>query len=152
MKAKPKKKKIKLGVAKKKAWEALSKVVRYANSDGEYASCVTCGITKPWKELQTGHFIPKAQGNAIYFALENCNPQCYRCNINLGGNGAEYYPYMLRAYGEEIIKRLKVAQQMTVNYRVNDYLAIAEHYTNEFNRISDLRSQGRTGVIQIVSY
>jgi NinG protein len=147
------KKKVKLGNAKKKAWSALSKAVRYAHAyDGDNCSCVTCGQTKHWKEQQAGHFIPKAQGNAIYFEICNVHPQCYRCNINLGGNGAEYYPYMLKTYGQGMIDRLKEKQQTIVKFKTYDYEDIEKHYKEEFKRIEELRKNGQTGIIEAIGY
>ena len=87
----------------------------------ELAECVTCRIVKPWKELQAGHFIPRAQGNATYFDLRNIHSQCYRCNINLGGNGAEYYPYMLDKYGIEVINELRELSRTTKKITIPEY-------------------------------
>lgn len=78
--------------------------------------------------MQAGHFIPKAQGNAIYFEESNVNTQCYRCNINLGGNGPEYYSFMLQKYGQDEIDRLKWLAKTTVKFTVQDYLDIEKKY------------------------
>jgi|TARA_S200002703_G_scaffold98191_1_gene84885 5-methylcytosine-specific restriction endonuclease McrA len=139
--------------AKEKAWSALSKAVRYAHAyDGDNCKCVTCSTVKHWKELQAGHFIPKAQGNSVYFELHNVHPQCYRCNINLGSNGAEYYPYMLRTYGQGMIDRLKEKQQMIVTFREGDFNEIAKHYKEEFERIEQMRKDGHAGIIDLIAY
>ena len=92
-----------LSKAKKAAWSALSKLVRYSHAfDGDHCKCVTCHTVKHWKELQAGHFEPKAKGTLAYFCMSppNVHPQCYRCNMNLEGNRTEYYPYMLKEYGD----------------------------------------------------
>ena len=85
---------------------------------------MTCGWTGEISAMQAGHWIPKAQGSAIYFEETNIHPQCYRCNINLGGNGPEYYTFMLRTYGQEELDRLKALAKMTVKFTVEDYQAI----------------------------
>ncbi|MEE9118755.1 MAG: recombination protein NinG, partial [Calditrichia bacterium] len=86
-----------LGRLKKDLWKLFSLYIRkkYADDNG-YVSCVTCGLTKHYTQMQAGHFIPRAQGNATYFEETNVHPQDYRCNINLGGNGPEYYAFMER--------------------------------------------------------
>lgn len=142
-----------LSSAKKKAWAALSKAVRYAHAyDGDNCKCVTCETVKHWKEMQAGHFIPKVQGNGIYFEIENVHPQCYRCNINLGGNGAEYYPYMLKTYGQGMIDILKEKQREIVKFSIFDYQEMEQHYKQEFKRIDGLRKNGTTGIIEIEGY
>lgn len=97
-----------LSSLKKKAWSLLSQYKRLSAADSNgYAKCVTCGSRKHWKELQAGHFVPQAQGNAARFDENNVHVQCYRCNINLGGNGAEYSAFILSTYGEEEYNRLR---------------------------------------------
>ena len=115
--------------ARKKAWGAMSRYIRikYSDSNG-YCSCVTCGLTKHYKEMQAGHFIPQAQGNAVRFCEENVHPQCYRCNINLGGNIVEYYEYMREMYGEEKILELRQLSKTTVKYTVKDLQEIEAYY------------------------
>lgn len=107
---------------KKKLWSLTSEYIRRKFSD-EFGmcKCATCETTKHWKEMQAGHFVPKAQGNAVYFVEENIHPQCYRCNINLGGNGPEYNAYMLEMYGQEKIDELRRLSNTTVKFSVSDY-------------------------------
>ena len=70
-------KKKKLSTVKKRVWTLISRYIRLKNADHNgYVSCVTCGSTKHYKELQAGHFIPQAQGNAVKFDLRNIAPQC----------------------------------------------------------------------------
>ena len=111
----------KLTTLKKKLWKLTSEYVRRrdANSEG-YVKCCTCSTTKHWKEMQAGHFIPQAQGNAVKWDLRNIAPQDYRCNINLGGNGAEYYPFMIETYGQDIVDELRRLSHTTVKFTVSD--------------------------------
>ena len=110
-----------------KAWELTSKYVRLREADEDgYNRCVTCGITKPWQELQAGHFVPQAQGNAARWDLRNINPQCFRCNINLGGNGAEYGPYIRDRYGDEGYRAIRALAGVTRQMRRADYEEIID--------------------------
>ena len=120
-------KKPSISTLKKKLWKLTSEYVRRsaANDDG-YAKCVTCGIEKPYKELQSGHFIPKALGTSIYFDLRNIHPQCYRCNINLGSNGPEYFRFMQERYGDEVIEDLRALSRTTLKLYASDYEEMIE--------------------------
>lgn len=86
--------------------------------------------------MQAGHFIPKAQGNAIYFAEENIHPQCYRCNINLGGNGAAYYPYMLDMYGQEMIDELNELKETNLKFTAADHIEAIEDLKQKLKEMS----------------
>jgi len=118
---KTKKKKVKVSALKKKLWKLTSLYVRLENSSNGYVNCVSCGRNMHWKESQAGHFVPKAQGNSIYFDLRNIHPQCYRCNINLGGNQVEYFVYMENKYGREVIEELRALSKTTLKITVSDY-------------------------------
>lgn len=97
---------------------------------------MTCGSTKHWKELQAGHFIPKKKGNAVYFVEENIHPQCYQCNINLGGYGAMYNKYMLETYGQEKIDELLALTQTTLKLTIQDLKDIETYYKEALDGLS----------------
>ncbi len=91
----------KQGVAqlKKKADKYFSQAVRLNHADNNgYATCLTCGVKKPWKELQAGHFVSRAV-NSIRFKPENVNPQCYSCNVMRYGERYEYAKQLDLLYG-----------------------------------------------------
>jgi len=120
--AKKKKKKKSKRLLKKTAWDLLSKIIRlkYSDSDG-YCSCVTCGVTRHWSELQAGHFIPKAQGNSVYFLEENIHPQCVSCNIFMGGNLTNYTLFMIDTYGRDEVERLSEIKNERIKFTEHDY-------------------------------
>jgi len=92
------KKKFTTGKLKKKLWTVFSRFIRIRDK----GKCFTCNIQKPWTQMQAGHFIPKSTGGlALYFHVQNVHCQCFRCNINLGGNGAIYAKRIKDVYGEE---------------------------------------------------
>lgn len=136
-KKKAKKKQPSLKTLRDKAWSLTSQYIRLREADEDgYCRCVTCGITKHWKEQQAGHFIPQARGNAIRWDLRGISPQCYRCNINLGGNGAEYTIYMLDRYGREVVDDLRRVASTTRIMRRADYEAIIEDMAAKLARIA----------------
>lgn len=116
------KKKLSKSKVKIKAWDLLSKIIRlkYADSNG-YCSCVTCGITKQWSELQAGHFIPKSAGNSVYFLEENIHPQCVSCNIFNSGNLPEYILFMIDTYGRDEVERLQQLRHEKIKITYQDY-------------------------------
>jgi len=94
---------------REKLWELCKQIIRkrYINKDGTW-NCFTCGkrIDEPAK-AQTGHFIPSAAGGAfLRYELRNLRIQDYYCNINLGGNGTEFYKRLVEAEGQEYVDQL----------------------------------------------
>ena len=132
-----KKKKPSISTLKKKLWKLTSEYVRKkaSNSQDGTAKCVTCGAVRPYKELQAGHFIPKALGTAIYFDLRNIHPQCYRCNINLGSNGPEYFRYMQDTYGDGVIDDLRRLSRTTLKLYASDYEEMIEDMKEKLNEL-----------------
>ena len=87
-----------------KIWIICKRIIRarYGNT------CYTCGKTGlEGSNWHTGHFIPKAAcGAYLKYDLRNLRPQCYHCNINLGGNGGEFYRRMVAIEGQEYVDKL----------------------------------------------
>lgn len=107
-------------------WQLCKAIIRakYGNT------CYTCGKTglegSGW---QTGHFIPKSVGGALLkYHLNNLRPQCYRCNINLSGNGAVFYKLLVEREGQMYVDTLfSLKNQTTKAY--DHYLRLIEEYT-----------------------
>jgi hypothetical protein len=63
---------------------------------------------------QTGHFIPSSVGGAfLRYELRNLRPQCYRCNIDLSGNGAMFYKLLVEREGQAYVDQLFLDKQKT---------------------------------------
>lgn len=56
----------------------------YADEHGMVA-CFTCGVIKHYKQMQCGHYIPRAH-MPTRFSLKNTRPQCRECNEGKNGN------------------------------------------------------------------
>lgn len=122
--------------AKEKAWKYCSIYNRMKDADWRgYVSCVTCGATKHWKEMQAGHFIP-GRTNGILFEDNGIHAQDYRCNIALGSNPRKYDAYMKKRYGQKEINRLDKLSETSVQYTTEDYLRIAEEYKDKINKLN----------------
>jgi len=66
------------------------------------------------------------------YDLRILRPQCYNCNINRGGMGADFYARMLREIGEEEMLQLQRDRQVTVN-AMDHYLKLIKEYTELIN-------------------
>lgn len=64
----------------------FSQLIRLKGAD-EFGmvKCYTCDDVKHWKQMQCGHFIPRAQ-MPTRFSEKNCRPQCKSCNEDKRGN------------------------------------------------------------------
>jgi hypothetical protein len=69
------------------------------------AQCITCGIEKPIKQLQCGHFMSR-QYNILRYSEENTAPQCYGCNVMHQGKQYEFGFQLDLLYGDGTAKRL----------------------------------------------
>ncbi len=108
---KPNLKKLKLEL-----WELCKQITRkkYQNANGTW-HCYTCGrlIDAPAK-AQTGHGIPSSTGGVLLrYHLNNLRIQDYFCNINLGGNGAEFYRRLIDEIGQKEVDALYILKTKT---------------------------------------
>ncbi len=116
--------------AKEKAWKEVSLFVRleFADHNG-MCTCVTCGHVAHYTQgMHAGHFVPQAQGDAARFEIDNIHVQCFRCNINLGSNGAEYTPFMVNKYGQERVDEIRQLAGKVVKYSESDYNDMISKY------------------------
>lgn len=120
-------KKMSLSKAKARAWKAFSLYIRTAGGKLDTVSCITCGRINSYKKMQAGHFVP-GRHNAVLFDERGVHPQCYTCNVVLGGNGVKYYKWMLQNYGQKVIDDLERLDNTTVKYSVQDLLDIEKKY------------------------
>ena len=128
---------MKKSTLKNKLWKIVSEYIRRRDADENgYVDCCTCGKTYHWTKIQAGHFIAAAQGNATRWDERNIHSQCMRCNLNLGGNGAEYYPFMVNKYGEDFVNELR--SRPMVKLSDSDYLKLIEEYSEKLARLNNV--------------
>lgn len=115
---------------KKIVWEHCKRITRarYVDSNGNW-HCYTCGrlIDEPSK-AHTGHFIASSVcGAFLRYDLRNLRIQDYYCNINLGGNGSQFYKNLVEEMGQEHVDQLFVDKNKIVKatdhivYLINEY-------------------------------
>jgi len=115
----------KISVIQRKIWEHCKRIIRtiYPNV------CYTCGATGlEGSNWHTGHMWAKASlGAYLKYDLRVLRPQCYNCNINHGGAGADFYKRMLKEIGEEAMAQLERDRQVTVK-AYDHYVKVLSEY------------------------
>lgn len=121
-----KKSKQKISTIQRNLWELCRKITheKYPNV------CYTFGQTGlSGLNFHTGHMWAKASlGAFLKYDLRILRPQCYRCNINHGGRGADFYKRMLKEIGEEKMNKLEKDRQITVKSAYDHYLQLIPEY------------------------
>ena len=125
---KPAKKKS-LRSLKKKAWDALSKAIRLERREGKemLVECVSCSRSLPWKQIQAGHFID-GRFNSILFDERGVHPQCSVCNVVHNGRKEEYFIFMEKEFGREVIDQLRVQRNQQVNFTAEQLEEMIRQY------------------------
>jgi len=119
------------------AWKLFSEWIRrrYATEEG-YAACVTCGKTKLWQNMQSGHFI-SGRNLSILFEEEATHVQCVGCNCFGGGKQKEYYLFMRRRYGLKRIDELYIQANTIRKYSIGDYEELIESLKVKLKGLDD---------------
>lgn len=120
-----KKSKQSISLIQRKIWQECKRITRarYGNS------CYTCSTTGlVGSNWHTGHLFAKASlGAYMKYDLRVLRPQCYHCNINLGGRGADFYLKMLAEIGQEKMEQLLKDRQVSVK-AYDFYVTLLEKY------------------------
>lgn len=106
-------------------WVECKRIIRkrYGNI------CYTCGRAGlEGSNWHTGHVFPKAALSALLkYDLRVLRPQCYNCNINLGGNGAVFIDRLREREGVVYVSRIIEDRIKTVK-AYDHYVKILEEY------------------------
>jgi len=106
-------------------WVECKRIIRakYGNV------CYTCGAKGlSGANWHTGHLFSKATlGAYLKYDLRVLRPQCYHCNVNCGGRGAEYIDLMREREGNEYVNKIIQDKFKTVK-AYDHYLKILHEY------------------------
>lgn len=106
---------------------AFSQYIRLKDADMGEATCVTCGVTKHWKEMQAGHY--ESRGHyATRWDVQNVHVQCVGCNVFKKGNYTQYARYMVRRYGDDILDEMYTRSRETVKVPTTDLIKLVLMY------------------------
>jgi len=118
----------------KKLDAALSKYVRSSNADDTgRATCWTCGVKKPWKEMDCGHFMSRSKYATRWLydpeaGLTNVQPQCKRCNMTNGGQQFMYGKRLDEVYGAGTADRIVAMSNQPSKHSIIDIVRWRKEY------------------------
>ena len=132
---KKRKKRSAKAIAKDKAWDACSEYIRRKFAVDGYTTCVTCGVTKPWKEMQAGHYVD-GRNNTVLFMEEIIYPQCFSCNMGKKGNKIKYTAFMMRkGYTMDELDTLDNLKFGIKKMSTNDFKEKEEYFLTKLNQL-----------------
>ena len=119
----------------KKLDAIFSKYIRwyYADANG-YVECYTCGVTKPVKEMQAGHFQSRRH-YATRWHTNNCRVQCQKCNIWEQGQQFIFGNKLKAEIGDVKFNELIQLSNSTAKYTQQDYEDMIAYYKKELNKL-----------------
>lgn len=133
------KKKTERQKAKERAWASFSAYIRTRDclrfsGFKDMGRCVTCKRDYPYAQLQAGHFID-GRGNSVLFDERLVYSQCKSCNLNppngKGGNLVEYFAFMEKEWGREMIDEFRALKKETRPYKTHDFESIEQEFKDK---------------------
>lgn len=123
-----------ISVIQRKLWVLCREIIRKRHGN----VCYTCGKKGlQGSDWQTGHLWAKAAlGANLKYDLRVLRPQCYHCNINLGGAGADFWVNMVRENGETYMDFLKAERWEAPIKAYDHYVALIPQYQEILARLS----------------
>jgi hypothetical protein len=131
------KKKKSVSKLKKEADDIYSLYIRqrYADPHTGMATCVTCQVSKPWKEQHCGHYETRGT-NSLRFDERNGHVQCVGCNIFKKGNYPTYARFMLQTYGPTILEDLARDAKVIRQFKPHDLEEIIDTYKAKLSTLT----------------
>ena len=126
-----KKKKPSLSKLTKELDRVFSIYIRSKAADNNgVAECYTCGVRKPWKDLQCGHFVSRAH-RSVRWEAKNCRVQCYACNVMRSGNLAEFTVRLQKECGGEFVDDLLRMKHHVVKFSTVELQNLIDWYKGQ---------------------
>ena len=114
----------------------FSRYMRLKHSKDGKCTCYTCGVLKPIKEAQNGHY-QKREHQATRFDENNTRPQCSTCNGNTKHNGKQdvFRVNLVNEIGEE--KVIDIEQRARSIFKTNHtyFKQISDYYREKVNEL-----------------
>lgn len=92
--------------------------------------CITCGAVYPWKEMDCGHFVPRASMSTRWDE-KNCASQCVQCNRFSAGKAD--------IFGRRIDIRHGSGTAASLSKRKHEIMKFSEFQLND--KIKEFRSK-----------
>lgn len=118
--------------AKKRAWEAMSIYLRTLWTQKGFVECYTCGAhcflkERPGKRVTVGHWV-EGHSAVSYVNEKYVRPQCYRCNMMLGGAQGEFRDRIRKELGDNVVDKLLLESKQTLSITPQQYLELQSYY------------------------
>jgi NinG protein len=112
----------------------VSRFVRLSatNRDGD-VKCFTCPSVKSWKEMDAGHYIPRAN-MYLRYDLRNLRPQCHVCNRVKYGQPALFAQHLEKDF-PGLPDILLEESRMIHHISREELRAIISEYTDKINEL-----------------
>jgi len=119
----------------KKDLDAIfSRFIRLRNAENEQCQCVTCGKVDHFKKMQNGHFMSRRHASTRWDE-ENCQVQCYSCNVMQQGKQYEYSIWLDNNYGEGKADELLIKSGFITKFDRIDYEEMIIKYKEKVNNL-----------------
>ena len=124
---------------KKEVWAIFSVYIRMRDclrtrgilTDG---NCISCGVLKPIKQCDAGHFISRWYGSTL-FDERNVHLQCKRCN-NMGEK-LKYRRAIISLYGEGIDVELEDKAIEEKHFTVDELEGKKKYYKQKIKELEE---------------
>ena len=128
---------------KSTAWKWFSRYVLLSNSSEGIAKCATCNSRKEIndKKIHLGHLIKVFESGAntnfsVAFNEKNVFPQCYQCNVKMGGNELRMLDAIEAKHGEGTYQELRMKSRFPFKLDKFTLDEIAKEYRLKFNELA----------------
>ncbi len=137
---------------KERLWDIFKDYIRLRDADDRgYCNCISCGKVYFWKDIQSGHYVPKNNGMFFYFNEDDVHAQCYSCNVGRSGNLIYYRKGLINKIGLEEVEKLEYQGEMgvreelnaTCKYSDDDYKDLIRVYKDKFEELKKNKSYVR---------
>ena len=119
--------------------KVFNKFIRLRDLDGNYFTCISCGVTKPKEVINAGHFYAVKGYDSMRFNEDNVHSECVGCNCFNESHLIGYAINLKNKIGEE---RLNELHRLASDYKKNGYkwqrFEIEEmiiYYKNEIKKL-----------------
>lgn len=105
----------------------FSQYVRHRDSVDGMCTCSTCGVVKPIKEMQAGHFMSRRKRSTRWDEM-NVHAQCAGCNMWNQGRQYEMSIYIDQKYGDGTSDKLLQQSNQTYNHTNEELQVLINNY------------------------
>ena len=128
--------------AKKRAYKSFSEYLRTKWTLQGFVPCYTCDKhvvlkgTRPGERVMVGHWV-EGHSAKTYINEDYVRPQCFRCNMMLGGNQGEFRDRIRKELGNEVIDKLLLESKQTLEISAQEYLNLEAYYKVKLKDLLD---------------